>query len=96
MFAFAGIWDRWNGKDGIPVESCAIITTSANEVVAPFHDRMPVILPEALYSDWLNPELKDVDRLTGMLTPFPASQMKDEVVSSVINNARNEVDPREK
>lgn len=46
-FAFAGIWDEWQG-DGISVITCAIITTRANELLASIHDRMPVILhPES-------------------------------------------------
>jgi putative SOS response-associated peptidase YedK len=43
-FAPAGLWERWSGGEGEPIESCAIITTTANELLRPFHDRMPVIL----------------------------------------------------
>src|ERR1700676_4923775 len=51
-FAFAGLWDRWEGPDG-PVESCCILTTDANELVRPIHDRMPVILDPRYFDQWL-------------------------------------------
>ena len=43
-FAFAGLWERWQGKDGQPIESCALLTTEAKELVKLIHDRMPVIV----------------------------------------------------
>ncbi len=53
-FAFAGLWERWEkAPDGVPVESCTIITTAANALVAKLHDRMPVILPVDAYGPWL-------------------------------------------
>lgn len=93
-FAFAGLWDRWHSPDGRTIESCAIITTEANSLVADVHDRMPVILKASFFDGWLNAELHDVDQLMPMLAPFPASKMKATQVSTRINNARNDVDPR--
>lgn len=93
-FAFAGLWERWAPPSGDVVESCTIVTTTANELVSPYHERMPVILPGAAYEPWLDPTLEDVEALTSLLVPFPAAEMKAETVSSVINNARNDVDPR--
>lgn len=52
-FAFAGLWDRWRGRDGRVIESCAIITTDANETMRPIHDRMPVILDIGRFGPWL-------------------------------------------
>src|SRR5467141_3326751 len=52
-FAFAGIWDEWR-KDGVSIVSCAIVTTGANELLEPIHDRMPVILPEESTELWLD------------------------------------------
>jgi putative SOS response-associated peptidase YedK len=93
-FAFAGLWDRWTAPDGSVLESCTIITTSANALIAPLHDRMPVILTPAAFEEWLDPAVDDPHRLMPRLAPFPADEMKSEPVSSIINNARNEVDPR--
>lgn len=87
-FAFAGIWDRWRANDRT-ITSCAIITTTANELLARIHTRMPVILAPELYELWLNensrePELKEI------LTPFPASEMTSYAVSYEVNNANSE------
>jgi putative SOS response-associated peptidase YedK len=93
-FGFGGLWEEWTSPDGEIISSCTILTTSANELVAPVHDRMPVILPQSVFSVWLNPTLQDPDLLQTLLCPFPASQMKSTPVSSIINNARNNVDPQ--
>jgi len=74
-FAFAGLWDRWESPDEGAVETCAILTTAANDVLAPIHDRMPVILPPIEYARWLDPSLKDTDSLAPLLVPFPAEDM---------------------
>ena len=54
-FAFAGLWDRWESPDKGVIETCTILTTAANDVLAPIHDRMPVILPPREYDRWLDP-----------------------------------------
>src|SRR5262245_31449342 len=54
-FAFAGLWDHW-GRDGETVESCTILTTEANELVKPVHERMPVIVAPADFGPWLDPK----------------------------------------
>ncbi len=53
LFWLAGVWDRWIGPDGSEVESCCVLTTAANALVAPIHQRMPVILPDGLEQPWL-------------------------------------------
>src|SRR3989337_1499416 len=62
-FAFAGLWDQWKNPDGEILLSFTIITIYANELMAPIHDRMPVILQEKDESKWLDPEFKDTERL---------------------------------
>ena len=79
--AFAGLWEKWG-----ELESCTIITTEANEVMAPIHDRMPVILGRNDYSRWLDTSA-DVD---GLLTPCPPDELICYPVDPVVNNARNE------
>jgi putative SOS response-associated peptidase YedK len=85
VFAFAGLWDRWESPDEGAVETCTILTTSANAVLAPIHDRMPVILPPGEYDRWLDPSLKDPDSLTPLLVPFPPEKMLAYPVSPRVN-----------
>ena len=54
-FWLAGIWDRWIGSDGSEVETCCVLTTAPNALVAPLHDRMPVVVPEGLEEAWMEP-----------------------------------------
>lgn len=83
-FAFAGVWDRWK-KGGEPLESCAILTTAANELVARVHDRMPVILDRDAYDLWLDPDAPE-DELHRVLRPFPAEEMVAVPVSPRVNS----------
>ncbi len=98
-FAFAGLWERWTvpagaaltgslaeRSQGDAVETCTILTTAANETVAPVHGRMPVILPRDAYDPWLAGE--DVP-----LPPFPANDMTAWPVSMLVNRPAND-DPR--
>ena len=88
VFAFAGLWDCWEQKE-LVIESCCIVTTAANELMAPIHDRMPVILPPALHSTWLDPTYHDVEALEAMLQPYPADQMRATKIGPAISNVRN-------
>jgi putative SOS response-associated peptidase YedK len=72
-FGMGGAWERREG--GEPVETCAVITTPANELVEPINNRMPVIIAEEDYDSWLNPEFCDDDELVRMMEPFPADGM---------------------
>ena len=85
IFAFAGLWDRWESPDEGVIETCAILTTAANTVLAPIHDRMPVILPRTEYARWLDPALKDADSLSPLLVPFPPEEMLAVPVSTRVN-----------
>lgn len=89
-FAFAGIWDQWNNGEQL-VTTCAIITTAANELVGPLHDRMPAILQTESYEDWLRPNT-DSDFLRNLLMPFPAWKMACHPVSSAVNYPENDND----
>ena len=74
VFALAGIWDQWEGKQGEVIESVAIITTSANELMQPIHDRMPLILGEGNVAEWIEPQTV-IDKALAMLKPFPSEMM---------------------
>jgi putative SOS response-associated peptidase YedK len=84
-FAFAGIWDKWQGN-GLSITSCAIITTTPNELLATIHDRMPVILDENAQETWLRHDARPAE-LKEMLVPFPGTIMKRFPVSSRVNGA---------
>ncbi len=89
-FAFAGLWESWkNPESGETVESCTIIVTEANELVAQIHDRMPVILAPNDHDPWLygDPERDDLRALFG---PYPAKIMSASPVSKAVNNVRND------
>jgi putative SOS response-associated peptidase YedK len=89
-FAFAGLWERWKNPEGDAVESCALITTDANHVVKPIHDRMPVILQRQDYETWLDLEIQDTMALQKFLQPYPVEAMMAYPVSSFVNDPRNE------
>ena len=74
-FVFAGLHEKWIDPDKKTVETCTIITTQANGVVEPVHDRMPVIVPTAARELWLNPEIKDSSCLLDILKPYPAEEL---------------------
>lgn len=86
---FAGVADRWHGPDG-PLETCAIITTEANTAVRVLHNRMPVILPEAAWAQWLDVSVFDRDALEGLLQPCEPSLLKLHPVSRAVNSPAND------
>jgi len=90
LFAFAGIWDRWKSRQGAIVESCAILTTTPNELLRDVHDRMPVILRPEKYHEWLGASASECGRLRHVLTPFEAAGMKRFPVSSSVNDVEND------
>lgn len=83
VFAFAGIWERWGDNDEL--QTCAILTTDANELMRPIHDRMPVLLPPDAYDLWLDPEVEDPSRIQGLLEPYPDDQLEAYAVSTDVN-----------
>ena len=95
-FAFAGLWESWNVPEGLALtgsladlapgdtlETCTILTTEANETVAPVHPRMPVILPQAAYEPWLGGDPVP-------LAPYPAEAMTAHPVSTLVNKPAND------
>ncbi len=90
VFGFAGLWESWTSPDGPIIESCTIITTSANDLVRKIHDRMPVILQPQKYEAWLNEESPE-NSLQLLLVPYPASEMAAYRVSSEVNSPKNDI-----
>lgn len=87
-FAFAGIWDKWRCDDR-SIISCAIVTTTANELLAPIHNRMPVILEPQSHDLWLNDDSRSPE-LKNLLVPFPASEMTSHAVSYDVNHTKSD------
>jgi putative SOS response-associated peptidase YedK len=90
LFAFAGLWDCWTDARGQMVESCSILTTTPNSLLADVHDRMPVILNPEHYDLWLDPGFRRVDALKEMLNPFDATLMRRYPVSTRVNFVKND------
>ena len=89
-FVFAGLWERWRSPDGVEVQTCSLITTSANEIVSPLHDRMPVILRGNTIDTWLDRSISEPALLEPLLAPLPGHEMKATPVSALVNSVRNE------
>jgi putative SOS response-associated peptidase YedK len=89
LFAFAGLWERWLSLEGPAVQTCTILTTSANEIVRPLHERMPVILEPYRYHAWLDPETT-VAEVQRWMVPWPADDMTVVPANPIVNSPRNE------
>ena len=89
-FAFAGLWEHWTPAEGEPLETCTIITTEPNDLIAPIHNRMPVILAPASYGQWLDPTFQQTDSLKGLLRPYPGEELTAYPVSTLVNNPRHD------
>jgi putative SOS response-associated peptidase YedK len=87
-YALAGLWERWQPKDGAPLETFTILTTDPNALMEPIHNRMPVILQPQDYERWLepgDPQRPPID----LLRPYPAEEMEAWPVSERVGNVRN-------
>jgi len=91
-FSFAGIWESWRAPDGTTIETCAILTTSANSLMALIHDRMPVILQQSEFARWLDPAYKDILHLQNFYHPFPLELMTSWPVAKTVNSPANDLE----
>ena len=86
----AGLWERWRDPEaGSDVESCTVLTTAPNPLVADIHDRMPVILDEEAQLEWLNPATSAV-QLESALESYSANLMEAVAVHRSVGNVRND------
>jgi putative SOS response-associated peptidase YedK len=90
-FGFAGLWDSWRKPDGKELQSFTIITTEANDLLGPIHDRMPVILAPDGEKLWLESSLQDFSKVSSLLKPYPSDQMEVYEVSTLVNSPRNDL-----
>jgi len=86
--AFAGIWSTERSEGG-EITSCSIITCAANDLVAPIHHRMPVIMPREMYWEWLNPKA-GVEDLLALVQPIDWHDVQHNAVSKEVNRATND------
>lgn len=91
-FGLAGLWTEWKekGSDAPPLQTCTIITTAANELMQPIHQRMPVVLPPEACGEWLNPDNEDKEELVKLLVPYARADMEAYPVSTTVNSPQNE------
>lgn len=90
LMALAGLWETWHGPDGIELDTCTIITTAANELMAPLHDRMPVVLEPPDFDVWLDPAVKDATMLEPLLRPCADDLLTLRPVGTYVNSAGHE------
>lgn len=86
--AFAGLWEEWHRGDD-RLRSTTIITCGANELIAPIHDRMPVVLAPSAWDEWLDPRVDDTAALGRLLVPAPPALFAVHDVGTEVNNVRN-------
>jgi putative SOS response-associated peptidase YedK len=82
---FAGLYSIWRSLEGEDICTFTIITTDANELLRPIHDRMPVIIPKDKEDLWLDPKTADKEKLLALLTPYPSEEMEFYRISPIMN-----------
>ncbi len=88
--AFAGLWETWIGPNGEELETAAIVTTTANETLAPIHDRMPVIVPPDQFDLWLGNGDEDTTAAEALIKPAPNELLEAYPVSTNVNRVAND------
>lgn len=91
VFGMAGLWDRWVDEEGRVVESFTVLTTDANALVRPCHDRMPVILQPEDYNIWLNPAVPGDEAAKALEHPLACESLESWPVSTVVNKPETDV-----
>ena len=87
---FAGLWKAWTDEDGQTLESFTIITTVANELLAPLHDRMPVLVSSDNWAVWLGETATTGGQLKALLKSYPGAAMTFWPVDRRVGNVRND------
>jgi len=87
---FAGLYSVWRSPEGEDICTCTIITTDANDLLRPIHDRMPVIIPKDMEDLWLDPKITEKEKLLPLLMPYPSDEMEFYRVSPIMNKPEND------
>jgi putative SOS response-associated peptidase YedK len=88
--AFAGLWETWTGPNGEELETAAIVTTRANRMLSPIHDRMPVIIPPEAFDLWLDCTNVDAQTAAALIVPAPEDLLEAYEVSTAVNRTAND------
>jgi putative SOS response-associated peptidase YedK len=90
--ALAGLWSSWKDPEtGERLRTCTILTGDPDEVVKPLHDRMPVMLTEERWAEWLDPDNRDVDAVAALLRSSGPPATAEHAVSTLVNKVANNV-----
>jgi len=89
IMSMAGIWTAWRAGTAEEQRSFSIMTTSANSFMEKIHDRMPVILEQKQFDEWLDPEVHEQEAISTMLKPCPAKWLESAEVSTLVNKPAN-------
>jgi putative SOS response-associated peptidase YedK len=90
LFAFAGLWERWNQPDGESLETCTLLTTEATAHLSELHARMPVIVDPVDYGLWMNPEVEDPDLVAPVMDRNLGGTLDFYPVSTHVNDVRHD------
>ncbi|MFO7838645.1 MAG: SOS response-associated peptidase [Desulfosalsimonadaceae bacterium] len=91
LFAFAGIWEKWSTpRSQTDITSCAILTTGADTLLHPLHQRMPAIIEARDFQDWLDPSVTDEAAVVSLIKPCPGDAVSVQQVSTAVNDIRND------
>jgi putative SOS response-associated peptidase YedK len=88
--AFAGLWETWMGPNGEEVETACIVTTAANRLLAPMHDRMPAVIAPEAFDLWLNCATVDATTAAALIAPAPEDLFEAYEISTAVNRTAND------
>ncbi len=88
--AFAGLWETWTGPNGEELETETIVTTRANRMLSPIHDRMPVIVPPEAFDLWLDTTNLDATIAAALIAPAPEGLLEAYEISAAVNRTAND------
>jgi putative SOS response-associated peptidase YedK len=90
IFGYAGLWDRWKSPNGEMLRTCTIVTTQANGIVRPLHDRMPAIIEKKDEERWLDPSVQDRGEVMSMIKTYDTRRVEAYEVSRYVNKPENQ------
>ena len=88
--AFAGLWETWTGPNGEEIDTAAIVTTRANRMLGPIHERMPVIVPPEAFDLWLDTAKVDATTAAALIAPAPENLLEAYEISTAVNRVAND------